>query len=124
MSHDKDLGDLEKDLEMMNKSVEALALQIALMRVSMELSIQYISNHFRSKRDEHINQSKNPKNEIVLSEEKKAFLKGIGAVELYWPMKYYEPLTNSYYSEEYLDETPLEEIVAGYQRNFHNKRTE
>lgn len=54
-----------------------------------------------------------------LSEEKRVWLKSIGAVEQQWNhCKYYVPSTNMHYSEDYIEKTSLTELQAKHKKNL------
>ncbi|MFE9279382.1 hypothetical protein ACPC37_34765 [Streptomyces griseoincarnatus] len=53
-----------------------------------------------------------------ISEEKRMWMESVGIVELKQPMKFWAPDNEMLYSEDYLKNTPLEEIQAGYERTL------
>jgi hypothetical protein len=55
-------------------------------------------------------------NEDSISQEKLDWMNDVGIRELDRAFKYYLPFTGMFYSEEYLKNTPLEEIKAGHER--------
>lgn len=56
-----------------------------------------------------------------ISEEKRKWMESVGIVELKQPMKFWAPDNEMLYSEDYLKNTPLEEIQAGYERTLKRK---
>lgn len=56
-----------------------------------------------------------------ISEEKRMWMESVGIVELKQPMKFWAPDNEMLYSEDYLKNTPLEEIQAGYERTLKRK---
>lgn len=57
----------------------------------------------------------------VISQEKLDWMKEVGIKEFDKPMKFYAPYGKHYFSEEYIANTPLEKIKAGYESTLPAK---
>lgn len=53
-----------------------------------------------------------------ISQEKLNWMKEVGIKEFDKPMKFYAPRNHHLFSEEYVANTPLEKIKAGYERTL------
>ncbi len=95
-------------IKKLKKRIETLEKKIADLELQLRERPTVINNYINSSEKQH--------SENTLSDEKKAWLKEIGAKELKRPYKYHILQSHSYYSEEYLIETPLEKLKLGFLR--------
>ncbi|RNB90189.1 hypothetical protein EDM59_01725 [Brevibacillus nitrificans] len=55
--------------------------------------------------------------DVQISEDKKKWMQAVGIRKFHRPMRYYSR-AGHIYSEEHIRDTPLEELIAGYEKTF------